>query len=151
MKFLLRFKPKKENKEVPFVIFAGFWLTYLVARILIYLFPFLFTNIHGVHVHHFSYGILILTAVGFYSLVLNPKGKKLYKTAFLFGVGLALTYDEFGMWLHLKDTDVARWGYDAVALISIGFINLLWLDQHWGKIMRAVRTFFTHLTQTDPV
>lgn len=141
MNFLLRFKPKKEDKDVAFVIFAGFWLTYAFARVLIYLFPTLFTSIHGVHIHHFSYGIIILSLVGFYSLALNTEGKKLYKTAFLFGIGLALTYDEFGMWLRLTDDGVARFGYDAVALISIGFVNLLYLEHHWRALNRNLKNF----------
>ena len=136
-------KPKEEFKDIPFTIFAGFWLTYLIARIFIYLFPFLFTNLHGVHVHHFSYGIILLTILGFYSLAFNPHGKRLYKTSFLFGVGLALTYDEFGMWLKLTDYGVARFGYDAIALISIGFINFLYLSQHWVKLGQVLKKLLT--------
>ena len=143
------FTPKKKYKEIPFTIFAAFWLTYLLARVLIYLFPELFTNINGVHIHHFSYGIIILTLVGFYSLVFNPSGKRLFKTAALFGVGLALTYDEFGMWLHLTDQGVARWGYDAVALISVGFINILYLDQHWASLMKKLKSAAAQLVSAN--
>jgi len=133
------FWPKKEHKEIPFTIFAGFWFTYLFVRVLVYVFPELFLNVKGVHVHHFSYGIIILTLVGFYSLVMNPRGNKLFKTAFFFGIGLALTYDELGMWLQLRDDNVARWGYDAIALISVGFVNLLYLDHHWKSLTRSLR------------
>ena len=142
-KLLARLKPSKEHKEIPFTIFSGFWFTYVFIRALVYVFPALFMSVKGVHVHHFSYGIIILTLVGFYSLVMNPKGNRLYKTAFLFGIGLALTYDEFGMWLQLRDDNVARWGYDMIALISVGFINLLYLDQHWVKLTKVVRNILS--------
>lgn len=134
-----RFKPKGEHKEVPFTIFSGFWLTYIFIRGLVYLFPNLFTNVRGIHIHHFSYGIIILTLVGFYSLVFNPRGRKLFRTAFIFGVGMAMTYDEFGMWLRLTESGVGRTGYDAIALITAGFINLLYLDQHWLKLGQKIR------------
>lgn len=135
-----RYSPKKPYKEIPFTIFLGFWLTYAFARLLIHLLPGLSADINGVHIHHFSYGIIILTLVGFYSLVMNPAGRKLYKTAFFFGVALALTYDELGMWLKLTDDGVARFGYDAIALISIGFINMLYLDQHWRSLTRNIKS-----------
>jgi glucan phosphoethanolaminetransferase (alkaline phosphatase superfamily) len=138
-KLVKRFSPKKEHKDIPFTIFSGFWLSYLLARLFIYFFPSLFTNLNGVHIHHFSYGIILLSILGFYSLTFNPRGDKLYKTSFLFGVALALTYDEFGMWLHLTDDGVARWGYDAVAIISVGFINFLYLDQHWKKLIKTFK------------
>ena len=138
-KLLSRIKPKNEHKEIPFTIFAGFWFTYIFIRGLVYLFPSLFTIVNDVHIHHFSYGIIILTLVGFYSLAMNPHGKKLFRTAFVFGIGLALTYDEFGMWLKLTDDGVARLGYDAIALISIGFINMLYLDQHWRSFTQKIR------------
>ena len=138
-----KIRPKKWYKDIPFTIFAGFWVTYLVARVLIYIFPWLFSNLNGVHIHHFSYGIILLSLVGFYSLAFNPDGHKLYRTSFLFGIALALTYDEFGMWLKLTDDGVARFGYDAIALISVGFINFLYLDHHWRRLGKLIHDLFT--------
>ncbi len=141
MKNLIRrVKPKREEKEIPFVISVAFWLTYLFIRLIVYLFPEMFVDVNGVHIHHFSYGIIILSIVGFYSVVFNPTGRRRSVTAALLGIGLALTYDEFGMWLHLRDQDVSRWGYDAVALISAGFLNFLYLDQYWLRLFRKVKS-----------
>ena len=138
-KVIALLKPKKERKEIPFTIFVGFWSTYVFVRILLFLFPTLASIFNEIHIHHFSYGIIILTLVGFYSLVMNPHGKKLFKTAFVFGVGLAMTYDEFGMWLKLTDVGVARYGILAVATITIIFISILYLDHHWQRFVKKIR------------
>lgn len=133
------FKPKKERKQIPFTIFVGFWSTYIFVRILLFFFPSLATIVEDVHIHHFSYGIIILTLVGFYSLVMNPHGKKLFKTAFVFGIGLAMTYDEFGMWLKLTDVGVRNYGIVAIATITTIFITILYLDHHWKNFVKKVR------------
>lgn len=138
-KIITLLKPKKERKEIPFTIFVGFWSTYVFVRILLFLFPNLATIFDEIHIHHFSYGIIILSLVGFYSLVMNPHGRKLFKTAFVFGIGLAMTYDEFGMWLKLTDVGVARYGIVAISLITFAFVSILYLDQHWKKAAQKIR------------
>jgi len=70
------------------------------------------------HVHHLNYGIFILAAVGAYLLFLRPDETGLARAAILYGVGLALTFDEFGMWLHLDDVYWQRASFDAMILIA---------------------------------
>src|SRR5262252_639212 len=79
--------------------FAG---TFLVARIMVLLImthriPSLYLHLGGTHIHHLNYGIFLLSAVGGALLLRQPKGRELRFTATLYGVGLALTFDEFGM------------------------------------------------------
>jgi len=137
-KIISLFRPKKTRKQIPFTIFVGFWSTYTFVRVLLLFFPNLSTTFDEIHVHHFSYGIIILTLVGFYSLVMNPHGKKLFKTAFVFGSGLAMTYDEFGMWIKLTDVGVRNYGIIAISLITIIFVSILYLDQLLRKIGRKI-------------
>lgn len=132
-----RFKPR-ENKGIPFIIFSSFLGTYIVARLFIFLFPFFFLKIRGIHIHHFAYGIIILSVVGFIDLILRPKGKWLYRTAAAFGVGLALAYDEFGMWLHLTTLGVSRLGYDAIIVIALLFLNIIYFSDFWGRTGRRL-------------
>lgn len=42
----------------------------------------------------------------------------------LHGIGLGLAFDEFGIWLHLRDDDPARWSYDGL-LIVVGVIIIV--------------------------
>src|SRR5437660_1772057 len=49
---------------------------------------------HPVHVHHFNYGLLLVSTVGV--LVLLPRARRgLRRLAFVFGFGLGLIVDEF--------------------------------------------------------
>jgi hypothetical protein len=71
----------------------------------------------GTHVHHLNYGIFLLSAVGAILLFI-PLGETGQKwTAFAYGFGMALTFDEFGMWLHLGGSYWQRGSFDAVIVI----------------------------------
>lgn len=72
-------------------------LVFLVARWV----PDLFVHVGGTHVHHLNYGIFLLSDVGGWLLFARPAGRALSTAALLYAVGLALIFDEFGMWLHL--------------------------------------------------
>lgn len=132
-----KLKPEK-SKIVPFIIFSSFLCTYIIARIFIYLFPSLFLNFRGVHVHHFAYGIVIVNLVGLYDLICRPAGKKLYIISVLFGIGMALAFDEFGMWLRLKDNGVSRYGYDAIIILVFLFLNIIYFEDFWRGICRTI-------------
>ena len=63
--------------------------------------PNLYFFMHGTHVHHLNYGIFLMSAVCGYSVFRRPTGRAAEITALLYGVAMGLTFDEFGMWLHL--------------------------------------------------
>jgi glucan phosphoethanolaminetransferase (alkaline phosphatase superfamily) len=129
---LERLRPAS-SKEIPFIIFFSFLATYVVARLFVYLFPSIFLYVRGVHIHHFAYGIIILTVVGFYDLVVRPAGRALHITAVAFGIGLALAYDEFGMWLRLRDRNVSRFDYDAILIIVLILLNIIYFSDFWRE------------------
>src|SRR5580692_12680840 len=84
----------------------GFIITFVIARTVVLLImskrvPNLYFFMHGTHVHHLNYGIFLLAGVGAYLLLRLPSGKSLRGGALAYGIALALTFDEFGMWLHL--------------------------------------------------
>jgi len=70
------------------------------------------------HVHHLNYGIFILSALGGYLIFVRPDARGVARAAALYGIGLALTFDEFGMWLHLDDVYWQRASFDAMVLIA---------------------------------
>jgi len=80
--------------------------------------PLLYLNLRGTHVHHLSYGITLLAVTGGYLLFKRPGAVAARRVALLYGVGLALTYDEFGMWLHLGGSYWQRASVDAVIVVA---------------------------------
>jgi len=110
------------------IILASFVITFLIARLMVLLImthriPSLYLHVGGTHVHHLNYGIFILSAVGGILLLRPPRGKVLTTTAAAYGVGLALTFDEFGMWIHLGGPYWQRASFDAVIIIT-GLLSL---------------------------
>ncbi len=88
-------------------VWAAFAFTFVLSRILVFLImsgrmPDIHSHFRGTHLHHLNYGIVLLAGVGAVLLFSRPTGRWLSVTAILYGVGLALTFDEFGMWLHLN-------------------------------------------------
>ncbi|MDO8495123.1 MAG: hypothetical protein Q7S32_01160 [bacterium] len=107
-----------------FPIAVAFSLTFVGSRILSHFAPQFYVEWSpGLRVHHFTYGFFILAVTGYLALIFNgPRAK--YLIALLFGFGLGLAFDEFGMWLRLKDDDPVRWSYDGFNVI-IGVLFLI--------------------------
>jgi hypothetical protein len=75
------------------------------------------------HIHHMVWGILALTGCG-YAGLLQTDLRWRRRMAPLYGAGVALTYDEFALWLHLEDDYWSKQGrdsVDAVVLLSALF------------------------------
>jgi len=104
----------------------GFILTFVLARVFVFLImademPNLYFFLHGTHVHHLNYGIFLLAAVCGYSVFRRPIGRAAEITALLYGVAMGLTFDEFGMWLHLGGSYWQRASVDAVIVVTALF------------------------------
>jgi len=114
--------------------------------------PDLFLHMGGTHVHHLNYGIFLLSAVGAILLFVpvGDAGRKLVAVAY--GFGMALTFDEFGMWLHLGGGYWQRASFDGVIVVlsllgMIAFAPPLnrMRSHHWataGISLVAVVTFY---------
>jgi hypothetical protein len=130
----------KHNGKIPFTILVYFLATFAIIRALVYAWtygyiPELSLVIKGVEIHHFNFGIFILAIVG-YLLLITEKEKSRLKLAKIYGIGLALAFDEFGMWLHLADNYWLRQSYDAIIIISVIFLNIVYLNNIWRKIIQ---------------
>jgi len=109
---------------IVFPIALAFLLTFIGARIVSQINPDLYLPWFGVHVHHYAYGFFILAVAGYLALVFSgPRAK--YLISLLHGFGLGLAFDEFGIWLHLKDDDPARWSYDGFIIIMATILVLI--------------------------
>jgi len=101
----------------------GFILTFIASRIVVLLImsqrmPNLYFFMHGTHVHHLNYGIFLLAGVGAYTLFWMPAGQAARIAALIYGVAMALTFDEFGMWLHLGGSYWQRASIDAIIVVA---------------------------------
>ena len=104
----------------------GFLVTFVLSRIFVFLImaqmmPNMYFFMHGTHVHHLNYGIFLLAAVCGYSVFRRPVGLAAEITAVLYGVAMGLTFDEFGMWLHLGGSYWQRTSVDAVIVVAALF------------------------------
>jgi hypothetical protein len=107
----------------------SFILTFVLSRVFVFLImagemPNFYFFLHGTHVHHLNYGIFLMAAVCGYSVFRRPAGRAAEITALLYGVAMGLTFDEFGMWLHLGGSYWQRASVDAVIVVAavIGLI-----------------------------
>ena len=71
------------------------------------------------HIHHLVWGIALLLLSGLLGIGVQPP---LEVTAIVFGIGAALTLDEFALWLHLEDvywSEQGRQSIDAVIVFAV--------------------------------
>ena len=91
--------------------------------------PFHYIIMGGRHIHHLVIGILILLAVGYGWLCEVGTGSDSSSIlasalmSLLYGVGAALTLDEFALWLNLKDVYFVREGRSSIDAVALwGFL-----------------------------
>jgi hypothetical protein len=113
---------RRRARDIARLLLATFLLTFIAARVMVLLIithrvPDLYLFIGQTHVHHLNYGIYLLTAVGAYLLFFPTICPPAYIVVG-YGLGLALTFDEFGMWLHLGGPYWQRASFDAVVIIA---------------------------------
>jgi lysyl-tRNA synthetase class 2 len=74
----------------------------------------------GTHVHHMVIGVVLMVAVGVLLIAIEPTALAGQLLALLFGVGVALTLDEFALILNLQDVywrKEGRLSVDAVIIV----------------------------------
>ncbi len=121
------------------MVLIYFFATFIIVRACVYawtydIIPEITITIKGIEIHHLNYGIFILAIVGYWALV-NNKEKSRIKIAKFYGIGLALAFDEFGMWLHLENNYWLRQSYDAIIIITVALLNIVYLNRIWKKII----------------
>ncbi len=135
------------GREARFLIALAFLITFGIVRFITYSIryhwlPFLHDTQtkSALHIHHFVYGIIILLAVGYFSLAFpEQRGKRLILLALLYGVGAALTLDEFALWLNLEDVYWAKQGresLDAAAIVATLFVLVGTGAPFWAALWR---------------
>ena len=130
-----------------FVASVSFFLTFAGVRAVVYgvvhnIPPFHFVQVGGRHIHHLVFGIIILLLVGYGWLCEVGNGSDRSSIfvgrlmSILYGVGAALTLDEFALWLNLRDVYWAREGrssIDAVILFGALLAAGAWGAPLWNR------------------
>ena len=123
-----------------FVASVSFFLAFGVVRGMVYCIthnipPFHFIVVSGRHIHHLVIGIVLLLLVGYGWLAEFGTGadnSSIFVSrlmSVLYGVGAALTLDEFALWLNLKDvywSPQGRTSIDAVILFGAFLAASAW-------------------------
>lgn len=139
---------RETRRERLFIASLSFFVGFAIARLITHAIhggSDLFGNLSlgGRHVHHLVWGILLLLGVGYGWLIQIGTGEKHSSVvagrimAVLYGLGAALTLDEFALWLNLRDVYWEREGrasVDAVAMFGALVSAGLW----GGRFLRAV-------------
>ena len=135
-----------------FLAAVGFFTTFTLARSLAFLAsrnigPFRYLYIGGTHVHHLVWGIFLLLAVGFGWLIEVGTGSKSSSLlasrlmSLLYGVGAALTLDEFSIWLNVQEG--VYWTRDRASLDAVLLFGALLLIGLWGRgFLKAISREF---------
>lgn len=124
--------PDRPHRRL-FVASVSFFVTFLFVRLLVaairhHVGPFGWVMMGGRHIHHLVWGILLLLICGY--LLLTEVGNRgtpgsIFLSrliSILFGMGAALTLDEFAIWLNLDPqaywTREGRESIDAIILFG---------------------------------
>ena len=131
--FIVRSTIPDRPRRRMFISSVSFLITFAGVRLIVSLVihnhgPFGWVMVRGHHIHHLVWGILILLLVG-YGWLLDLGRSHSPLSIFLsrlmsvsYGVGAALTLDEFALWLNLDPNDYwsreGRISIDAVILFG---------------------------------
>lgn len=130
--------PDRPHRRL-FLASISFFITFLGVRLLVasithHIGPFGYVEMGGRHIHHLVWGILLLLITGYATLAEVGQGSGTGSVllsrvlALGYGIGAALTLDEFALWLNLDAAAYwsreGRESIDAVvlfgALLAIG-------------------------------
>ncbi len=132
-----------------FVASVSFFLTFAGVRAVVYAVlhhipPFHFIiQPSGRHIHHLVFGILILLLVGYGWLADIGTGEEYSSIllsrlmSILYGVGAALTLDEFALWLNLRDVYWSAQGRSSIDAIIL--FGALLAASAWGAPLAQPR------------
>ena len=143
-----RYQFTESRRERLFLASIGFFTTVLVVRGITIAIrhdvgPFHDVSMHGRHIHHLVWGILLLLLVGYAWLVEFGTGALASShwtgrfTSMLFGVASALTLDEFALWLNLRDVYWEREGRESFEALAL-FGSLLAIGVFGRNFWRGV-------------
>jgi len=147
LKKIYGFHFQNERRERLFLASLGFLVTFGIVRGITHLIkagvgPFHNVSNGGLHIHHLVWGILLILVVGYIWLIEEGITSSWLSsiTAIAFGVGAALTLDEFALWLNLQDVYWTGRGRESIDAVVI-FAGLLSVGIWGGPFLRELMLF----------
>jgi hypothetical protein len=136
------------RRERLFLASLAFFVTFGITRLITYggrveWLPMLQIHYRDTHVHHLVPGILLLLGVGYgWILLAGADGKGTPRSvgrwfSLVYGVGAALTLDEFALWLNLEDVYWEKEGRASIDAVTL-FGGLISVGLWGGPFLRAV-------------
>ncbi len=134
------------RRERLFLSSLGFDLGAISARVITHMIrrgigPFHNLTRNGHHLHHLVFGITGLIGTGYLWLVIADDAdqqRAIHRaTSFAYGVGSALTLDEFALWLDLEDVYWTEQGKVSVQALMI-FGGLLSIGVWGGPFLKDI-------------
>jgi hypothetical protein len=139
---LVRATIRDRPRRRMFIASASFAITFVGVRLIVALIrdnkgPFHWVLVGGQHIHHLVWGILILLLVG-YGWLMDVGSEHTPLSVFLsrlmavsYGVGAALTLDEFALWLSLDPN--AYWSHEGrLSIDAVILFGSLLASGAWG-------------------
>jgi hypothetical protein len=114
-----------------FLASVAFFVTFVAVRLLVasithHVGPFGYVEMGGRHIHHLVWGILLLLVTGYAEIAEVGTGDTEISTflgrllALAYGMGAALTLDEFALWLNLDPAAYwSRQGRESIDAVVI--------------------------------
>ena len=156
--YLIRSTIPDRPRRRMFIASLSFLFTFIGVRLLVRLImhnegPFQWVVVGGRHIHHLVWGILILLLVGYgwmLDLGRSHSPLSIFYSRLMsvsYGVGAALTLDEFALWLNLEPnlywSHTGRLSIDAVIL----FGSLLAVGAGGAPFFRALQRMWVKRAQ----
>lgn len=138
-------KLEAKNKLSQFLVLVSFLTTFGIVRTITHLQRLgLIPNQSGaLHIHHLVPGIFLLLISGYIEISFWVNKRLRLIMAVFFGIGAALTIDEFALWLFLRDVYWSNQGRDSIDLVilTVTIFSLVFLfseihDHNWIKKLK---------------
>jgi hypothetical protein len=113
------------GKEPLILMLLAFLITFALTRLYTRLARFYAWgsgSVHGVHLHHMVVGIIMVLTCGLVGIASDPGQPWLDIVAVVFGVGAALTLDEFALWLYFRDVYWSEEGRSSIDAAIMGLV-----------------------------
>src|SRR5262249_51148067 len=111
-----------KSKSFLLALAAAFLLTVGVVRIFSVSFPRMhWEPVPGLHLHHYVYGIFLLTIAGYLALIFKGPRSTMW-ISLLYGLGVGLAFDEFGMWFNPPFVRGVRWNTNGIVYVAVPLV-----------------------------
>jgi hypothetical protein len=132
----------KRNKTTPFLIFVSLLFWFIVSRLFVMYFPGKSVFIKGYHIHHFFFGLILLSLAGYIAIV-SKRAALERLSAIMYGSGAGMLLDEIGLFLTCGTMDKgcdywARVTFDVFIIVVSLFLAIIYFGPFWRRMGKPI-------------